>query len=143
MIMGEFHMIPLKINNYNHMKQFIVKLIGITVAVAVAGWLVFSLFLPEYYLAVLPFLLLFFFIVTLVLHTYQINLAKKDMGRFTRSIMLVTFFKLILFSVVAFGYIAYDSENALVFVICLMLLYIIFTFFEVAEITRISHTGQK
>jgi hypothetical protein len=125
------------------MKQFIVKLIGITVAVAVAGWLVFSLFLPEYYLTVLPFLLLFFFLVTLLLHTYQINLAKKDMGRFTRSIMLVTFFKLILFSVVAVGYIAYDSENALVFVICLMLLYLIFTFFEVAEITRISRTGQK
>jgi hypothetical protein len=25
MIMGEFHMIPLKINNYNHMKKFLPK----------------------------------------------------------------------------------------------------------------------
>ncbi len=125
------------------MKQFIVKLIGITVAVAVAGWLVFSLFLSEYYLPVLPFLLFFFFVVTLALHAYQTKLAKKDMGRFTRSIMLVTFFKLILYSVVAVGYIAYDSENAVVFVISLMLLYFIFTFFEVTETTRISRTKQK
>jgi hypothetical protein len=26
MIMGEFHMIPLKINNYNHMKQLILNI---------------------------------------------------------------------------------------------------------------------
>ncbi len=118
------------------MKQFTVKLLGVTVAIALLGWLVFSLFLAEYYLPVLPFLLLFFFVVTLLIHAYQLHLAKKDIGKFARSNMLITFFKLILYSVVVVVYIAVDSENAIVFVICLMLLYLVFTFVEVAEITR-------
>jgi len=57
--------------------------------------------------------------------------------------MLITFFKLILYSVVAVVYMAIDSENAIVFVICLMLLYLVFTFIEVAEITRTQKTKQK
>jgi len=118
------------------MKQFTVKLLGVTVVIALLGWLAFSQFFTEYYLPVLPFLLLFFFVVTLLIHAYQLYLSKKDIGKFARSNMLITFFKLILFSVVAVVYIAIDSENAMVFVICLMLLYIVFTFVEVAEITR-------
>ncbi len=120
------------------MKKFIIKLSALTVAIALLGWLVFSFFLQNYYLPVLPGLLLFFFVVTLLIHAYQINLAKKDMGKFTRSIMLITFFKLILFSAVAIAYIAFAPQNALIFVVCLMFLYLIFTFFEVSEISRIS-----
>ena len=125
------------------MKQFTVKLLGVTVAIALLGWLVFSLFLAEYYLPVLPFLLLFFFVVTLLIHAYQLHLAKKDIGKFARSNMLITFFKLILYSVVVVVYIAVDSENAIVFVICLMLLYLVFTFVEVAEITRTQKSKKK
>lgn len=125
------------------MKQFIIKLLAITVAIAIIGGFVFSLILPQFYLPVLPFLLLFFFFVTLGIHAYQIKLAKKDMGKFTRSIMLITFFKLILFSIVAISYIAFDPDNALLFVICLMLLYLIFTFFEVTEITHVSRSEQN
>ena len=125
------------------MRQFAVKLFGITIAIALLGWLAFSLFFAEYYLPVLPFLLLFFFVVTLLIHAYQLHLSKKDIGKFARSNMLITFFKLIIFSVVAVVYIAIDSENALVFVICLMLLYLVFTFVEVVEITRTQKTGHK
>ncbi|MEN8117387.1 MAG: hypothetical protein ABFS16_10435 [Bacteroidota bacterium] len=120
------------------MKQFLVKLTGITLAIVLIGWLVFSLFIPEYYLPVLPFLLIFFYLVTVFIHAWQLRLAQKDMGKFSRSNMLIAFFKLILYSVVAVAYIAFDSENAIPFVICLMLFYLIFTFIEVAEITKIS-----
>ncbi|MCF6357622.1 MAG: hypothetical protein L3J54_07430 [Draconibacterium sp.] len=118
------------------MKQFIVKLLVLTAVIALIGWLAFSLFFTEYYLPVLPFLLLFFFVVTILIHGYQLNLAKKDIGKFARSNMLITLFRLVLYSVVTVIYIAIDSENAIVFVICLMILYLIYTFFEVAEITR-------
>ncbi len=119
------------------MKQFVLKLTALTLGLALIGWLVFSQFLPQYYLPVLPFLLLFFFGVALSIHAYQLNLVKKDLGRFTRSNMLVTFFKLVLYSIVAIAYIALDPANALVFVVCLMLLYLIFTFVEVVEISKV------
>ncbi len=119
------------------MKQFVLKLTVLTLGLALIGWLVFSLFLPQYYLPVLPFLLLFFFTVTLTIHAYQLNLLKKKPAKFTTSNMLVTFLKLVLYSVVAIAYIAFNPANALVFVICLMLLYLIFTFVEVVEISKL------
>ncbi len=124
-------------------KKFILKLAGITIGIALLGWLAFSFFLTEYYLPVLPFLLLFFFVITILIHAYQINLAKKDIGKFARSNMLITFFKLILYSIIAVIYIAFDTENAIVFVICLMLLYLIYTFVEVSEISGTVKTNQK
>jgi hypothetical protein len=125
------------------LKNFIYKLAGITIGIAVIGGLVFSLFLAEYYLTVLPFLLLFFFMVTILIHAYQLHLEKKDIGKFARSNMLITFFKLILYSVITVVYIAFDAENAIVFVVCLMFLYLVFTFVEVAEITRRSKSNIK
>lgn len=119
------------------MKSFFVKIAGVSVALALAGWLVFSLFLPGYYLPVLPWMLLFFMVMTILVHAWQLKLIKKDMGRFARSNMLVTFFKLMIYSVFAVVYIANDKENALVFVVCLALVYFIFSFIEVSEITRI------
>ena len=125
------------------LKGFIAKLIGLTAVIALVGWLVFFFLLSDFYLPVLPYLLLFFFIVTVLIHWYQLKLAKKSIASFARNNMLITFFKLILYSIVAIIYIALDSTNAIPFVICLMLLYLIYTFFEVAEITRISKPNQE
>ncbi len=125
------------------MKQFILKILGASVVLALIGWLVFYYFLPEFYIPVLPFVLLFFAVVTISVHAWQLKLAKKDIAKFARTNMLITFFKLIVYSVFAVVYIAVDSENALVFVICLMLLYLIFTFLEVSDLTRISKNKQK
>jgi len=130
----------LKLKN---MKSFIAKLILLTLAIALIGWLVFTLFLPQYYLPVFPYLLAFFFIVTLSVHAYQLKLAKKDLGKFTRSNMLITFFKLIIYSVFAVVYIANDKENAFAFVIALFLLYLIFSFIEVSEMSRFSRNYKK
>lgn len=120
------------------MKNFILKLAIVTIGIAIIGGLVFSLFLREYYLPVLPLLLLFFFIVTVVVHSYQLKLIKKDIGKFARSNMLITFFKLLGYSLVAVIYIALDSANAIVFVICLAIIYSVFSFIEVSELSRIT-----
>ena len=125
------------------MKSFVLKLFGVTAVIAVLGWIVFSFFLAEYYLPVFPFLLLFFFISAILIHVYQLKLSKKDIGKFARSNMLVTFFKLILYSVVAVVYMAVDSENAIPFVICLFILYLIYNFIEVSEITKISTRNRQ
>lgn len=125
------------------MKAFIVKLTGITLAIALIGWLTFSQAFPEYYLPVLPFLLLFFYLTTLGIHSFLLKMAKKDLGKFTRSTMLVTTFKLLLYSAVAVIFIAVYKEKALPFVICLMLLYIIYTILEVIEISKIAKPKDK
>jgi uncharacterized membrane protein YqjE len=122
------------------MKSFVAKLTALTLLVALVGWLVYSMLLPEYYIPALPFLLAFFYVVTLVLHIYQLKMSKKDLGKFTRSNMIVTFIKLMLYSVVAVVYIAIDKENAIPFAACLMVLYLVFTIFEIKELTKISQS---
>ncbi len=128
---------------YYNMKSFLTKLVGITLVSALIGWLAFSLFLPEYYLPVFPFLLGFFFLVTFAIHSYQLKIAKKDIGRFARSNMLITFFKLMLYSIIAVVYIALYKENAIQFVVVLMVLYLIFSVFETSELTKISKSKGK
>ncbi len=118
------------------MKQFIAKILGVSVALIITGWIVFSLIIPEYYIPVLPYMLLFFLVVTIIVHAWQLKMAKKDIAKFTRSNMLVAFFKLVIYSVFAVVFIAIDRENAMVFVICLMIIYLIFTFVEVSDLSR-------
>ena len=122
-----------------NLKRFIAKTTGITALIALVGWLVFSLFLPQYYLPILPYTVLFFLVVTILVHAYQLKQAKKDLAKFNRGNMLITFFKLIIYSIFAVAYIAVHPENALIFVICLMLLYLVYSFIEVVELTRISN----
>lgn len=121
------------------MKQFIVKILVVSIVMSLIGWFVFTYYLPEYYLPVLPYTLLFFLIITLWVHAMQIRVAKKDFGKFARANMLATFLKLVIYSVFAIVYIANDSENALVFVVCLAIIYSIFSFLEVSELSKISN----
>lgn len=125
------------------MKSFIAKITALTLAIALIGWLVFSLFLPEYYLPVFPYLLGFFYLVTIGIHAYQLSVAKKDIGKFARSNMITTFIKLMMYSILAVVYIALDRENAVAFVVVLMTLYLVYTFFEVSSLTRISKKDSK
>lgn len=125
------------------MKRFIINVAGISVVLTLISWLVFSRFIPEYYLPVLPFLLLFFAATSVLIHAYQLQLAKKDMAKFTRSNMLITFFKLVLYSAVAVIYIAVDTKNAKIFVICFVVLYLVFTVFEVSSLLGIPTNNKK
>jgi hypothetical protein len=118
------------------MKNFIIKTAVISAALAIIGWLVFSQFIPQFYIPVLPFLLLFFIVVSIAVHAFQLQQAKKDMAKFARNNMLITFFKLIFYLIVAITYFAVDTKNAMVFVICFMLLYIIFTVIEVTSLLK-------
>ena len=125
------------------MKRFLINIAGISVVLAVTGWLIFSQFIPQYYLPVFPFLVLFFVATSVSIHAYQLKLAKGEFAKFTRSNMLITFLRLVLYSVVVVVYIAVDTENAKVFVVCFMVLYLVFTIFEVFSLVRITNIKKK
>ena len=126
-----------------NLKRFIAKIVGIGLGITFIGWLVFSFLIPQYYLPVFPYLLAFFVIVAILVHAYQIRLAKKDIAKFARMNMIVTFIKLIIYSIFAIVYIANDSENAWIFVVGLLLLYLVFSFLEVSEISRFAKNKEQ
>jgi hypothetical protein len=125
------------------MKRFIINIAGISVVLTLIGWLIFSQFIPEYYLPVFPFLILFFVVTSVLIHAYQLYLAKKDFAKFTRSNMLITFFKLVVYSSFAVIYMASDRDNAKVFVICFLVLYLVYTVFEVFSLIRMTNSKKK
>jgi len=125
------------------MKQFITGIAIISLLLTLIGWLIFSQFIPGYYLPVLPFLLVFFIVISISVHAFQLQQANNNMAKFARNNMLVTFLKLILYSAVAVIYFAFDSKNASVFFICFMLFYLIFTVFEVTSLVRVTSANKK
>jgi len=124
------------------MKSFIINIAGLSVVLVIIGWLIFSQVIPQFYLPVFPFLLLFFVATSVSIHAYQLKLAKGSIAKFTRSNMLITFFKLVIYSSFAVIYMAADRENAKVFVICFLALYLFYTVFEVLSLIRITN-GKK
>lgn len=86
---------------------------------------------------------MFFAISSALIYVYQYRLSKKDMAKFARSTMLITFFKLFLYSAFAVIYIAVNTENAKVFVVGLMILYVVFAVFEVASTLKLTAKNSK
>lgn len=120
------------------MKKFVIHIFLISVILGLVSWLVFSKVIPQFYLPAFPFLILFFAGFTILIHYYQLKMAKKNMAKFTRSNMLVTFIKLFLYSVVAIVFIATDRNNAKVFVVYFVLLYVVFTIYEVFSLLKLN-----
>ncbi|MBW6534738.1 MAG: hypothetical protein K0B11_06995 [Mariniphaga sp.] len=125
------------------LNKFIIKTFVAALILFVFGLIVFTFFVPDKYIAVLPWMLLIFLNITLVTFTFQLQVAKNDMARFSRINVLVSFLRLVLYSAFAFIYLAKRPENAAVFVVCLVICYMVFTFLEVAELSKISKNFKK
>lgn len=123
------------------MKQYILKIFSLAIFLLITGWVVFTYALPQYYLPVFPFVLLFFVLFSVAIHAWQTHLSKSSMGKFTRSNMILTFLKLVFYSAFVIVYMAIDKENAKIFTIVFMILYLVFTTFEVILLT--SSTSSK
>ncbi len=119
-------------------KFFLLKIAIASAFLVIAGLILFLYFVPGLYLPVLPWMVAFFALVTLVTFGYQLWLTKRNMGQFTRHSMLISLFRLFIYSFFAIIYLASNQENLAVFVVCLVLVYVVFTFLEVAELARIS-----
>ena len=122
--------------NYE-IKKFVIRILIAALITAIVAWLIFNYFIPELYLPVLPWMLIFFTTMTIVSHGVQLKLARSDMNKFARGSMIFTMIRLLVYSFFAIIYLAINKENAVVFIICLVVLYLIFTILETIHLTRI------
>ena len=126
-----------------HFRHFLKKILIAVILMCLTAWIIFIFLTPEKYLPVLPWMLAFFTLVTIVTHAWQTNRAKNDMARFTRISMIVSLIRLSCYSLFAIIYLANDSENAAVFVVCLVIIYITFTSIEVTDLSAIIKNRQN
>jgi|LSQX01.2.fsa_nt_gb hypothetical protein len=114
---------------------FLAKILSATAILAVLGWVVFTFVVPGMYLPILPWMLLFFFVVTLLTYLLQ-HSVRKNMKRFTHVSMIASMLRLILYSVFAFIYLYLKPENAVVFVVSLAVCWLVYTLMEVCCLSK-------
>ena len=127
------------------MKSFLLKISAITFLLALAGIILFRFFFENSFTPVLLFLLLFFYLFTIISHAYQSSRVKANFTSFARTHMIFTILRLFVYSAVIIGYLIFNQEEVVSFVAVVVVLYIIYTFVETWELTRLAgrHTGKE
>jgi len=110
---------------------FLKKLLIFTIIIAFVGF-TFTILLPANYITpILPFLYVFFFAATLVVHYILLKVSEKKTPGFINMFMLVTFGKLIFFLTIILVYALLNRDDAVPFIVTFFILYVFFTVFEV------------
>lgn len=119
------------------MKRFLIRSVILTVGIFILGWILYTQVIPQHYQQVFPFILLFFFLTTNLVHAYLLKIAGKDIPKFTTRFMAMSSLKMLFYLLVAIVYVLSSKEQAKLFLINYLAAYIGFTILEVAEISRV------
>ena len=115
-------------------KKFILKICLFTLIVFAAGSALFSTVLKIYYLAAFPFQLVLIAAVTTIGHLWIIRASEQNTVKFTTAFMGSATLKLMTYLFFMLIYLWNDHSQAIPFVLTFMILYLIFTIFEVIEV---------
>jgi phosphotransferase system glucose/maltose/N-acetylglucosamine-specific IIC component len=118
------------------MKRFIIQSTVLTIIVFTLGAVVYSTFLQPYYLPILPIAVLFFYLVTNLVHAYLLKIAGKSGSRFTSQYMAVSFLKMFFYLTVGIVYAFLNKESAKLFLGNFLVLYAVYTTFEVLQFSK-------
>lgn len=119
------------------MKQFLLKSTVLTIIIFILGAILYSTILKSYFLIVLPFTVLFFYLVTNLVHAYLLKIAGKSGSKFTSQYMAVSFLKMFFYLAIAILYVILNKEDAKPFFLNFLLLYVVYTSFEVNEFLKV------
>ncbi len=119
---------------------FLKRLLIFTLITGFAGFIIFFLIPIHYYTPTYPFLLAFYFALTLIVHNILQKAVNKRPARFVNLFMLTTFLKLFFILILMVVYALIRSEDAISFIITYFCLYILFTTFEVISILNYARS---
>jgi len=116
------------------LQRFFLRLSIFSLGLIVIAFLLRTL-LPEGSLpAVLPYLFILFFVVTLAVHWIVLKISELKPARFVSYFMLATFGKLVIYFIAVLVYVFTRKEQVLPFILSFFILYIFYTVFEVISI---------
>lgn len=112
---------------------FLRKLIIFTIICSFIGFGIVYFLPPEFITPTLPYLFLFFFSITTLVHFILLKVSQNKATNFINIFMLLTFGKLMLFLSIILIYIFLYRNDAVPFVITFFILYVVYTTFEVVQ----------
>jgi len=100
--------------------------------------------LPQSYITpALPYLIVFFFLVTLVIHYILLVASEKRTSKFVNYFMLTTFLKLVFYIIIMVVYGLLNKSDAIPFFITYFILYVAFTTFELISFFNLTKRTQE
>jgi len=118
----------------NHLKKFIIKGIIISLILFIAGFFLFITILKEYFSFSFPVLLLAMLLITVLFHRYLVRSAEGSNRKFPVKFLSATGIKMGLYLILIILFIVFDRENAIPFLLVFLIIYVIFTTFEVVSV---------
>ena len=115
----------------NNLPVFIFKLSAYTLIILGIYFFCKSLIPPRFYFEKAPYIIAFFYLVTLVFHAGLLNRAKKNYRSMVTYYMMATALKLFLFLGIIIGYGLLKTGKSVAFISNFFVLYVLFTVFEV------------
>jgi len=94
-----------------------------------------SFFLPENFISpALPYLILFFFAVNLIVHFMLQRAEENQFRKFITNYMLATFLRFFLYLMVIIAYVLINRSDAVPFIVSFFILYLVYSIHEVISI---------
>lgn len=123
-------------NKYTIKLLFFSGVMGILVLTA------YFLLPTEKFSPAIPFLILLFFSVSLIVHYILLKAKAKRFSKFSAAFMLSTFARLFFYLIIIVLYMINFKSDAINFTVAFLILYVFYTFFEVRELL-LSSTNSK
>ena len=118
----------------NHLKKFIIRGIIISLVLSITGFFLFITILKEYFSFSFPVLLLVIFLINVLFHRYLIRSAGRSNRKFPIKFLSATGIKMGLYLIIIILFVVFDRENAVPFLFVFMIIYVVFTIFEVVSV---------
>ena len=120
-------------------KRFLKNLVIFTVLLsAILFAICFFLLPPAYITPVLPYMIIFFFLVTHAIHYILLIASEKRTSKFVNYFMLTTFLKLVFYIIIMIVYALLNKSDAIPFFITYFILYVAFTTFELISFFNLT-----
>ena len=124
-------------------RLFVRKALILCLLLSAVSLIIFLTFLRSYYLTIFPFQIGIIALVTIFSHLKLMDARQKNARGFSTVFLSTMMIKLLIYMAFILGYLLVDKTNAINFVLTFFVLYLVFTAFEVREISIFLKKNQN
>lgn len=115
-------------------RQFIVKILIFTLIIAGLSTALFLTILNIWYLSAYPYMIILIAAVTTIGHLLVVKASIQNSRRFATAFLASVTLKLMIYLTFILAYLLIDHSQVIPFVLTFIILYILFTVFEVVQV---------
>lgn len=123
-------------------KSFLLRELVFTVLVASVAFILFSSILSQYYLPIFWILFVGIALLTGLVHFSNLRFAEKEFSKFSSRFVMMTGIKMIIYLFVIVFYVFLNTTNAKIFLVYFIIIYLLYTAFEVISIVKHFKTNR-